>query len=167
MNTTIKPNLRTKITRYISNVKYNREQKNINKYLDLNDNIGADAYNQLYSAKKTIANYAKNNDVRIKISQGTPADVLCDFLRGGGTPRDQFSIWLQIFNRNTGMKAQGVVSPKTNKLFPKISRKNVMIHNVETGTQRNASVTSFTQDTFLRNVYRKIEELTNKVKKCY
>lgn len=65
---TIKPNLRTKITRYISNVKYNREQKNINKYFNLDNNIETDAYNQLYSARKTIANYAKNKGVTIEIA---------------------------------------------------------------------------------------------------
>lgn len=166
---TIKPNLRTKITRYISNAKYNREQKNINKYLDLNDNIGADAYNQLYSAKKTIANYAKSKGVTIEIADAESLlvndryefDIDERFVQRAAKNNLKVTIrpLKKLPMRKGGrlLSTSEFVSKDTSKTHLHTVDNFFMVEIPSDGLQQTRVAKVQHEDNFLRNIYRTIE----------
>lgn len=65
-------NIQNKINRFVRIRKYEKEQQFINKYVQIKQlDIPYDEYQKIDTAKKTLANYAKHNNVKIKILNGS------------------------------------------------------------------------------------------------
>ena len=62
------PSIKTKIVQFIHNQRVAREERFLNKYVSINSSLEGDVFEQLHSARKVIANYAKRNGVTVEIA---------------------------------------------------------------------------------------------------
>ncbi len=133
--------------------KYEKHKKIINKLVNTSQlNINSDAYKEIELAKETIANFAKKNGVSI------------DFFEPKEHQTNKKNIILKVSNMLNGKNKECAISPDTT-LNITISNNNLrVLRNRETGTEYIAIGQITTEDTFLRNIYRNISNLTKAVK---
>ena len=60
--------IKSKITRFLDIRKYEKEQKFLNKYCNISNDLEGDTFTQLHTARKTIANYAKSKGVTVEFA---------------------------------------------------------------------------------------------------
>ena len=144
--------------------KLNKKITEINNYVKLHDvNTYGDSFNQMYNAREVMANYAKKKGVSIDIYDAKK--LLEDDESISPAIANNFSdkINLIVTNILNGKSQSKIVSANTDKTFPKVREKKVMIPISEDGTERIGITISKTEDSFIRNLYRNIEYLTNSV----
>lgn len=144
--------------------KLNKKEANINKYIKIHDvNTYGDSFAQMYDARATIANYAKRNAVSIDIYDAKK--LLEDDETVSPIIENNFSdkLHLIVTNLLNGKSKSKIISANTDKTFPKVCEKKVIIPIVKDGIERVGEIVNQTEDSFLRNLYRNIENLTNAV----
>lgn len=144
--------------------KLNKKITEINNYVKIHDvNTYGDSFNQMYNAKEVMANYAKKKGVSIDIYDAKK--LLEDDESVSPIIENNFSDKLNVIVTNllNGKSKSKIISANTDKTFPKVCEKQVIIPIVTDGLERVGEIVSQTEDTFLRNLYRNIEKLTNTV----
>lgn len=134
----------------------------INKYVKIHDvNTYGDSFNQMYNAREVMANYAKNNGVSIDIYDAKK--LLDDDESVSPIIENDFSDKLNVIVTNllNGKSKAKIVSANTDKTYPKIAEVPIVltsdnIEHMRKGIRR-------TEDSFIRNLFRNIENLTNYV----
>lgn len=134
----------------------------INKYVKIHDvNTYGDSFNQMYNAKEVMANYAKNNGVSIDIYDAKK--LLDDDEYVSPIIENDFSDKLNVIVTNllNGKSKAKIVSANTDKTYPKIAEVPIVLTSDNVEHMRKGI--RQTEDSFLRNLYRNIENLTNYV----
>lgn len=150
------PPIRSRIARYIENVRYNREQKFLDKYVRIHDEINGDTYTKLDSARKTMANFAKNKGITIDIYDARRE--LQDDELVSCKLEDDFAKKLSVHVTDllTGKRSWKLVNAKTDKSIVNSTNENIIPGNPMSGKNEF-------EDNFLRNLYRKVEEMVNQI----
>ena len=142
-----------KIQRLINSIQSNnvkrkilQNEERINRYVKIHDvTTPVDSFNQMYTARSVIANYAEKKGVSINI-----------YNAGKCPPPDNTDLL-------TGNAKAKLVDADTDRLYPKVSENPIIIPILSDCTDIVRQSIKNTEDTFLRNLYRNIEELTKEV----
>lgn len=155
------------VERKINLFKYNKEQALVNRYFKIRDCLlPYDSYEQMDSARKVIANYARHNGVMIEVSR-----PIADIEESAApetiknlSERVKLVVTNLLTNARETRFPQVINDKNPNKVFLE-KTKEIMVYDRAEGTQRIAQVKSFFEENFLRNLYRNIEEMTDSVTK--
>ncbi len=136
----------------INTIKYEKHQKEIENLVRIHPEKAAetDAFKQIYGAREVLANYAKANGIQMSFIASSP--------KGKAE-----NIIVNVYDKNVTPLNQKV-SLDTSIIYPKEKSKKRMLENKETGLNYIVEMKSGTEDTFLRHIYRTVEELTNQIK---
>ena len=147
--------------------KYTQHQRFLNKYFKIiNDTTAYDSFEKMHTAREVIANYAKHKGVIVEVSDprsglgefASPvlenylSDKMHILVRDKKNPANNIGRLIQVLDDSNPQKA---VLEKT---------QSIMVHDEADGIEKIYKVKSFFEETFLRNLYRNIEELANKIK---
>jgi len=146
---------------------YARKEARIDQYFKLHDyDTFGDSFNQMYKARETVARYAAEKAVQIDVYD---AKRLVDgTLDLGVKPKSDAKLSDKIIvaatNIFNGKLKWQLVSADTGKVYPKIADKGLIILPIKGENKEIARKRKWcTEDTFLRNLYRSVENLTNEV----
>ena len=154
------------IEKRINVLKYEKEQKFINKYFKIYDNTMAnDTFEKMQEAKKTIANYAKNKGVAIEVYDAKTEAI--DL--GNAAIENSFADKIKLVITDLKTKAEKsrciyALDDKNPQSAVLEKTKNVMVYDSKEGVERMTKVKSTFEENFLRYLYRNIEELTKSLK---
>jgi len=146
-----------------------RAQAKVEKYFKINDyDTFGDSFNKMYSAKETIANYAKSKGVRVDIYAAEKVSGNEYEYTPVSSGKDSLADKIRVIvtNLSNGNSREKLVSARTDEIFPKYGEKRPMIIPIAGENIERAITPAWkTEDNFLRNLYRNIEALTNAVVK--
>lgn len=136
-----------------------KKENDIGKYFRMSeDSLSKTAFNQVYAAREIIANFAKKNNVRVDICNIHKKD-------SKDVPTLGEKI-LVIVNSLQKPKADNrIISVDTGRVYPKYTYDKKVISENAYGAQKTVLGRHYTEDTFLRHLYRCIAELTDNVSK--
>lgn len=157
----------TNVTKIIGNIQtklqqraWMRREENIKKYFNLHDAYG-EAANQMYNAREGIANFAKEKGVTINVTNYNP-----NLTAGSGKDTFGDDICLQVTNPKTKKESRlYILSSDTRKIYPNVEEKEVLIPGSGERLGKIAIGKFYTEDTFLRHLYRNIEKMIKFVTK--
>lgn len=139
-----------------------RNENRINSFVRIHDkDTYGDSYQQMHQAREIIANYAQRNGVSVDISKASR------LIEGDETAPSYIKeyaadkINVSVQNILTGESKNTFVSANTEKHSPKVAIKPVVVDISGEDTQIVRKGILRTEDSFLRNLYRSIENLTN------
>ncbi len=134
----------------IKNLRIEKHQEEINKYINIEAGQSNDAYSQIFTAQEMLANYAKAKNVRIKI---------------GDTPTsDGKLINIEVLKQDKNIgKVESINADTTLVLQAEKSNPRFLKNHDGLDYRFQGKLTS--EDTFLKNLYRVVENLTNSVLK--
>lgn len=134
----------------IKNLRIEKHQEEINKYINIEAGQSNDAYSQIFTAQEMLANYAKAKNVRIKI---------------GDTPTsDGKLINIEVLKQDKNIgKVESINADTTLVLQAEKSNPRFLKNHDGLDYRFHGKLTS--EDTFLKNLYRVVENLTNSVLK--
>lgn len=161
-----------KTPRIIQNLQHKFELRNIikaeeqiSKHFKVHDNtLYGNSENQMYHARGVIANFARKNNVSVDIYDARQLLDGCENV--SPIIEDRFSSKMNVVVTNLKDKKQinRVVDANTDITYPKISTRQIMLNvEGEEDLQISRKAVRYTEDTFLRNLYRNIEEMTGKI----
>ena len=148
------PPIKARITKFINTQKYIKEQKFLNKHVSIDVNLEPDTYNQLSSARKTLANYAKNKKVNISF-------VDCK--------NDKNNLVVMVSNlkksKNTinTDSASALISKDVNKTYTHSTPSYFVVDIPSDGIQVVRETSHKHEDNFLRNIYRNVSDMVDKI----
>lgn len=154
--------IKNTISTYVRNNNYRREQRFLDNYVNIHNNTTyGDSYQQMMSARKTIANYLRDKGVAIDIYDAR------QMLGEHDSPviEDKLSdeLWVEATDLLTNKHLAKVVSAKTDKVHIHTVSDYIVVNNVQDGVQQTRLTSHKFEDNFIRNLYRNIEELVKKV----
>lgn len=150
-----------KISKIFNNIKYNKEQKMINDYVNLDWTMEADTFNKLYEARKTIANYARNKGVTVSITRAEK-----DIPENHSAFEEQhLSGKIKVLVSDLfGTRESGAYIPADPNSTGTYSVQKTLLFNVPgEDTQIVRKTVSVHEDNFLRTVYRTIEHAVKNI----
>lgn len=160
-----------KITRLINTIqnrinvaKVAKKENEINRFVRIHDiNTYGDSYKQMCTAKETIANYAKKHGVSVDIYDARR--VLDDDCDAPVCVQNNLSdkIHVIVSNMLNGKSKSRFVSANTDMAYDKVATSNIFLPSKAEGTEVVCKTTRKTTDSFLRNLYRNIEDMTKQV----
>ena len=130
--------IRESLSTSVKTFRYNRQMKSLNNLVNISEVTDSDVYNQLYSARECLANYAKANKVRLAFSSSNENNAKLPLKVVVKKAKSE-----QILN-------SGFVDTDVNKTSI------LYLHN-SSPVLHNASF----EDTYLRRVYRAVAGLIN------
>ncbi len=144
-----------------------KKENQINKHFKVHDGtLYGNSETQMYHAREVIANFARKNNVSVDIYDARR------LLDGAETVspiiEDKYSSKINVVVTNLKNKQQinRVVDANTDITYPKVSIRQIMLNvKNEEDLQIGRKVISSTEDSFLRNLYRNISEMTNQITK--
>lgn len=128
----------------IKNIRIEKQQAEINRYINIESGQNNDAYKQIFTAQEMLANYAKAKDVKIHIAD-TPTS-------GGKL------INIEVLKRDGNTKVESINADTKLTLMTERDNKRLLENRDGLDYQVNGKLKS--EDTFLRNLYRVVENLT-------
>ena len=158
-----------KINRIFNNLKeayrirkYEKQEQKVAKYVRIHDcDTYGTSFEQISNARATLANYAMKKGITIDIYDAQKKTLFKDELpaRLRNNLYDKFNV--VVTNMLNGRKQQRFVSANTdgNTMFHKYEVTIISGPNPEDVVVRNTG--KIQEDTFLRNFYRNIEDMTN------
>ena len=144
-----------------------KREADINKYVGLHDSgrLPDGVLEQLETSREIIANFARKNSVKVDIYN---ARVHQQRLASGGISNSGNgflgNLEVVVSNLKNGIVKRAFVSSNTKELHPKVKQTNIIVPIRDAGIERLWKAQYYTEDNFLRNLYRNIEELTKSVK---
>ncbi len=142
-----------------------RELSRFDKLIRIHDkNTYGDSYNQMMGARKILANYAQKKGVTIDIYDANK--LIENDETVPSTIKDYVSDKINVVVRNilTGKFENKIISANTDKIHPKIAKTTLILPDrFEESMEVVKHGYRNTSDTFLRHLYRNIEELTRNV----
>ena len=161
MNT---PKIFNRIERQIEKHKLNKRISEINNYVKIHDvNTYGDSFNQMYNAREVMANYAKKKGISIDIYDAKKLLEDDEFV--SPVIENKFSDKLNVIVTNllNGKSESKIVSANTDKTYKKIAEIPIVVSTKPDNLDIMRKGTRQTEDSFIRNLYRNIEFLTNSV----
>lgn len=136
----------------------------LNQSIRIHDqNTYGDSYKQMMDAREVIANYVQPKGVTVDIfdakrlienNENAPSTIK-NYLA------DKINV--VVTNIMNGKFENKIISANTDKTYPKVAKTRVMIHLKDDNLEVIKNGYRQTSDSFLRNLYRSVEELTQKV----
>lgn len=156
-----------KIQRIINNIqnkvdfiKYKNKQNFVNKFVPINDTgSNPKALNEIYQVRDRLAKEASSNGVCIEIFDKTNA---INGSEAAEVSRDK-NLLVRVTNLLNNKNILRVVNGDTEKISQHKTNSYIVIDYPADGIQQTRITTSTYEDTFLRNLYRNIADMTNKV----
>jgi hypothetical protein len=143
----------------IERYKINKEQKNLNRYVNIHDYLG-NANDDIYNARKVLANYARTKGVSIDIftaSKKTEEEL-------ANNTKNQLDNHVSVIVKDllTGKVTQRIIDADVNKTH-NVQKKigYGYIENHADGTERVVPFKGEYEDNFLRHLYRNITEMVD------
>lgn len=154
--------LRKKFAQFIEIQKYRKEERFINNYVTIhNDSTYGDSYKQMYKARKTMANYAADKGVKIDIYDARHELGEHDSPIVENDLAEKLSVY--VTNLLSNKQTKRFVSARTDEIHPHVVNDYFVVEIPSDGIQQVRLTKHEYEDTFLRNLYRNIEDMTNKV----
>lgn len=153
-----------KLQNTIDIAKSERRQKELNKYIKIHNNTTyGTSFETLNEAKETIANFAKKNNVCIDIFDGRK--MVNNKELGAPALENNLSdkMFLIVTNLRNGKSKEQIIFARTDRVYPVQKENYRLLVNREQDSEYLSSGSFSGEDTFLRYVYRNIENLTKKV----
>ena len=146
--------------------KRNKEQKLLNNFVTIHaDRINKPAYEEIKGAQKVMANYVMNKGVGVDIYDAQEA-VASGF---AVTPHKEESLagklLVKVTNLFNGLVDEKLVTADTKKVHRTVQNDFVIFDIPSDGLQYARKTKKSYDDTFLRHLYRNIQEMTEKVTK--
>ena len=153
-----------KLRNYVKRIQNQIERKNLIKkekmlagYFKVHDDtIYGDSYNQLYNARTTFANYAKSKGISIDVYDARQTIASDEYAPVNIENSLSDKLMLKVTNILTGKSKSRIISADTDKIH--------VHNNIKLDVFRNVTETYETkqlqEDTFLRYMYRNVENLT-------
>jgi hypothetical protein len=146
------------ISKKIDVMKYNNKQKELNKYVDIshvlhnpNDRVQVESYKELYEKRALLANYAKANDVTIRI--GT---------LGGESYKNQVFVTVtDKADKNKFLISTANADPKVIETVQR--ERHLMLENKD-GENYGAIGIETHEDDLITRISRKVASLTKCIK---
>ena len=141
-----------------------RNEARINNYIRIHDkNTYGDSYEQMKQASGLIANYAQKEGVSVDIYNANR--LVADDETAPSFIKEYTSDKLNVVVQNslTGKSANKIVNANTDKTLPKYAKTTVIVPIKGEDIEIARHGIRRTEDSFLRNLYRSIEELTRNV----
>lgn len=135
-----------KAENYFNVLKFEREERFINKYLKT-DNLPNDVYNYIYHARKGIAQYAKENGVVVNIRKSRREENLLDVV---------------VIDKSGDERMSDIISDVNNINEHSVPRYFDKASESGKNTIRSCFESVY-EENFLRTLYRNICECTKKV----
>jgi len=153
-----------KLQNTINITKYERNEKELNKYIKIHNNTTyGTSFETLNEAKETIANFAKKNNVSIDIFDGRKIINYEEMLPSSLKNNLSDKMFLKVTNLLNGKSKEQIISARTDKVYP-VRKENYRLLQDKDKNKEYLSTESFSgEDTFLRYVYRNIENFTKEV----
>lgn len=169
----------TRISKFIKNKNYSKEQKFLNNYCMISNDIKGDTFTLLNSARKTIANYAKSKGVRVEFLDAEK-EISKEFFEFDIDERYAKKLAkngvkvtvspLKIPDKKCGgilSSSSEYVNKDTSKTYSHKSKKPILIDISADGIQRPALGHFEHDDSFLRHIYRVIENNVKAIENFY
>ncbi|MBS6602882.1 MAG: hypothetical protein KH301_03880 [Brachyspira sp.] len=152
------------IQNHINIAKYEKRQNEMNKFVNINNNItNHTAFNTLDEAKSTIANFAKHNGVSVDIYDGRKMVEGDEYASEALTNNLSDKLFVKVTNLISGKSKERIISSNTDELYP-VQKSNLRLLQLKNSDKEYLSHgTLSTEDNFLRYVYRNIDTLTRQV----
>ncbi|MCM1003201.1 MAG: hypothetical protein NC408_02540 [Candidatus Gastranaerophilales bacterium] len=128
-----------KISKMVENYRYNKHQQELNRLVKIED-TSETVREELYSAREILANYAKAKKISMEFS-------------------NTLNQLLVLVSDRTGKFAEKLISADTTKVSTVERERECLLENSDGVNYIGHGVESH-EDTFLRSVYRTVEELT-------
>lgn len=146
------PPIKSKVIRFLEIRKYEKEQKFLNKFCNISNEIEGDTFTQLNSAQKTIANYAKSKGVTVEI-RDAEKEVAKNKLKVTVRPLKELP------ERKGGrlLSTSEYVSKDTSETHLHTVDDYFVVELPEDGLQQIRLTKHENEDNFLRHIYRVIE----------
>lgn len=155
--------IRNKIEQFIEVRKYIKERNYLNKYVNIHDiSINDDAYKQMHTARKGIANYLADKCMAVDIYDAQNTAGAAAKSASGVNLKDKIRV-----------EVTDLLFGKTTSRFLNADTKETTIHSVpdyfvveyvEDGLQQTRLTSHDYEDNFLRNLYRNISEMANSLR---
>ena len=136
----------------------------LNQNIRIHDkNTYGDSYKQMMDAREIIANYVQPKGVTVDIFDAKR--LIANDETAPSSIKDYMADKINVVVTNiiNGKFENKIISANTDKTHPKTAKTNVMIHLKEDELEVIRHGYRQISDSFLRNLYRSIEELTRKV----
>ena len=146
--------------------KTNKEQQLLNNFVTLHGNhVNRQAYNEIQGAQKVIANYVMKHGVGIDIYDAREA-VQNGYASKRHTSEDLTNkLLVKATNLLNGLSDEKLISANTSHTHIHRKENSIIFDIPQDGLQYSRIVTSTYEDNFLRNLYRNIQEMTEKITK--
>ncbi len=173
------PPIKSKVIRFLEIRKYEKEQKFLNKFCNISNEIEGDTFTQLNSARKTIANYAKSKGVTVDIEPGNSTNVVTSYFKTSSDgkklekiadvpdianlPKDKLRITVRSLEKLPERKGGKLlstseyVSKDTSETHLHTVNDYFVVEIPEDGLQQIRLTKHENEDNFLRHIYRVIE----------
>lgn len=141
-----------------------RNEAMLNNYIRIhNKNTYGDSYEQMKQAREVIAHYAQREGISVDIY--SESRLVADDPAAPSFIKDYASDKLNVVVQNslTGESANKIVNANTKSTLPKMAKTTVILPIKGEDIEIARHGIRRTEDSFLRNLYRSIEELTRNV----
>lgn len=155
-----------KLTQMRFNYKQNQERKLFNRFVTIYpDRINKPAYDQIMAAQKGMANFVMKKNVGVDIYDAQEAVTSGFAVKPHKNETLQNKLLVKVTNLLTGMIDEKLISADTKAISKHESYGFCVFDIPQDGLQYTRKTKKSTEDSFLRNLYRNIEEMTEKVTK--
>lgn len=151
----------------IKTAKIVRHENRINKHFKVHTNtLYGDAGAQMYQAREVIARFAERNGVSVDVYDARRLLDGDEFVSPVIENNFSDKMHVEVTNLLNNKTENRIVSANTDIVYPKESRRKILIPvRGEQDLQIPGESVRYTEDTFLRNLYRNIEEMVKQVTK--
>ncbi len=148
------------IQKRIDTRKILKQEKEISNFVEIHDvNTYGDSFSQLYTARQSIANYAKSKGVRVDVFESR------DGMPKGFEDEPAEKLNVVLTDILTNKSVERLVPAKTDVTYPKQRERLVVVPIRGEDLQRIRQGVQTVEDTFLRNFYRNLEDMVKSLGK--
>lgn len=146
--------------------KRNKEQKLLNNFVTIHaDKINKPAFDEMKDAQKVMVNYVMNKGVGVDIYDAKEAVASGFAVKPHKEETLAGKLLVKVTNLLNGMIDEKLISADTKQIH-RVEKNDFIVFDVPSdGVQYARKTKKSYEDTFLRNLYRNIQEMTEKVTK--
>ncbi len=146
--------------------KRGKEQQLLDRFVTIHSNkINRPAYDEMRGAQKVITNYVMNQGVGVDIYDAGEAIVNGYATKPHVGKQTEGNLLVKVTNLLSGMVDEKLVSADAKKIHT-VEHNDFVIFDIKADDLQYSRKTKKSyEDTFLRNLYRNIQEMTEKVTK--
>lgn len=138
------------------------ESRHLDKYCKISGNLDKDVYDKLRPAKKTIANYAKHENVSVEISNAKQfvdeydMPIIDEMLAK--------SIDVSVLDLETGRALGRFIDKDVKSIHNDVKHGHYIVDFPHDGVQQTRITQYENEDNFLRYIYRNISDMVRKIR---